>query len=164
MSYAFIREHVADFPIQVMCAVLGVSRSGYYAWASRLESARAVEDRAVAAEIRAFKRVVERGFVAHRATESINIFFGDVDRVGDRPRLPRSRLIDQAVQTAGRKPPAPRRHRDTRDPKPLRDRQIGHAVRREQHDLRPHRIRPSDLPPPCPRPQFRPLGVARGWR
>jgi putative transposase len=53
VSYGFIREHVADFPVQVMCEVLGVSRSGYYAWASRLESARAVEDRAVSAEIRA---------------------------------------------------------------------------------------------------------------
>jgi transposase InsO family protein len=52
MSYAVIREHAADYPIEVMCEVLGVSRSGYYAWASRLESARAVEDRAVAAEIR----------------------------------------------------------------------------------------------------------------
>jgi putative transposase len=53
VSYAFIREHAADFPIQVMCEVLAVSRSGYYDWASRPESARAVEDRAVAAEIRA---------------------------------------------------------------------------------------------------------------
>jgi len=35
VSYAFIRDHVADYPIQVMCEVLGVSRSGYYAWASR---------------------------------------------------------------------------------------------------------------------------------
>ena len=52
MSYAFIQDHVADFPIQVMCEVLGVSRSGYYDWAKRPESARAVEDRAVAAEIR----------------------------------------------------------------------------------------------------------------
>jgi len=31
-----------------MCEVLGVSRSGYYAWARRPESARLVEDRAVA--------------------------------------------------------------------------------------------------------------------
>ena len=53
MSYAFIHDHVADYPIQVMCEVLGVSRSGYYDWASRPESARAVEDRAVASEIRA---------------------------------------------------------------------------------------------------------------
>jgi putative transposase len=53
MSYAFICEHVADFPVEVMCEVLGVSRSGYYAWASRAESARAAADRALAAEIRA---------------------------------------------------------------------------------------------------------------
>jgi putative transposase len=52
MSYGFIRDHVANYPIEVMCEVLEVSRSGYYAWASRPESARAVEDRAVAAEIR----------------------------------------------------------------------------------------------------------------
>src|SRR3954465_14791709 len=53
MSYAFIRDHVVGFPIQVMCEVLGVSRSGYYDWANRPESPRDVEDRAVAAEIRA---------------------------------------------------------------------------------------------------------------
>ena len=53
MSYAFIRDRVAEYPIEVMCAVLGVSRSGYYAWANRPENPRAVEDRAVAAEIRA---------------------------------------------------------------------------------------------------------------
>ena len=52
MSYAFIREHVAVFPVEVMCEVLGVSRSGYYAWASRRESARVAADRALAAEIR----------------------------------------------------------------------------------------------------------------
>ena len=49
----FIHDHVADFPVQVMCEVLGVSRGGYYAWASRTESARAADDRALAAEIRA---------------------------------------------------------------------------------------------------------------
>src|SRR5512132_3249228 len=79
----------------------------------------------------------------------------------DLARSTRAGLIGQAVQAAGRKPPAPRRHSDTRDPEPLRDRQIGHAVRREQHDLRPHRIRASDLPPPCPRLQFAPLSFVQ---
>ncbi len=41
----FIHDHVADFPVQVMCEVLGVSRGGYYAWASRAESARTADDR-----------------------------------------------------------------------------------------------------------------------
>ena len=49
----FIHDHVADFPVQVMCELLGVSRGGYYAWAGRAESARAADDRALAAEIRA---------------------------------------------------------------------------------------------------------------
>lgn len=49
----FIQENVADFPVQVLCEVLGVSRSGYYAWARRAESARATADRALSAEIQA---------------------------------------------------------------------------------------------------------------
>ena len=49
----FIRDNVASFPVPVLCAVLGVSRSGHYGWASRPESARAAEDRVLAAEIRA---------------------------------------------------------------------------------------------------------------
>jgi transposase InsO family protein len=47
----FIKANVADFPVNVMCEALGVSRSGYYAWASRAGSARAAADRALAAEI-----------------------------------------------------------------------------------------------------------------
>jgi putative transposase len=49
----FIRDNVAGFPVPAMCEVLGVSRGGYYAWVARPESARAAEDRALAAEIRA---------------------------------------------------------------------------------------------------------------
>lgn len=49
----FIKTNVAEFPVAVMCEVLGVSRSGYYDWAGRAESARAAEDRALAGEIRA---------------------------------------------------------------------------------------------------------------
>ncbi len=53
MSYAVIRDSVAEFPIQLMCEVLGVSRSGYYAWRRREVSEHARADRALAGEIRA---------------------------------------------------------------------------------------------------------------
>lgn len=52
MSYAFIAENFADFPVQAMCAVLGVSRSGYYAWVSRPGSPRDLADGALASAIR----------------------------------------------------------------------------------------------------------------
>jgi transposase InsO family protein len=52
----FIQENVADFPVQILCEVLGVSRSGYYAWARRAESARIAADRALSAEIQAAHR------------------------------------------------------------------------------------------------------------
>ena len=49
----FIKANVADFPVEVMCELLGGSRSGDNAWASRAESTRAAAaDRAPAAAIR----------------------------------------------------------------------------------------------------------------
>jgi putative transposase len=41
------------YPVRILCAALGVSPSGYYAWRSRGPSARAVSDAALALEIRA---------------------------------------------------------------------------------------------------------------
>lgn len=41
MKYAWIREHRDSFPVAVLCEVLEVSPSGYYAWCDREPSPRA---------------------------------------------------------------------------------------------------------------------------
>lgn len=57
MRYAFIAAHVVEFSIVVMCRVLKVSRSGYYAWLGRPESDRDLENRDLVERIKSvFKR------------------------------------------------------------------------------------------------------------
>ncbi|MFM8584300.1 MAG: IS3 family transposase [Planctomycetaceae bacterium] len=53
MRYAFIEEHRQQWPIAVVCEVLGVSRSGFYAWRRRPPSAQAQRREALTQEIRA---------------------------------------------------------------------------------------------------------------
>ena len=52
MKYAFIAEHQTELAIQVLCRVLQVSASGYYAWLRRPPSRRQQENDALLAEIR----------------------------------------------------------------------------------------------------------------
>jgi putative transposase len=53
MKYAFIAAHEQEFTVKEMSRVLGVSRSGYYAWKGRLPSERARANEALLVEIRA---------------------------------------------------------------------------------------------------------------
>lgn len=52
MKYAFIQQHASEFPAAAQCRVLGVSRSGYYDWCKRPESARMKRDRELLQAIR----------------------------------------------------------------------------------------------------------------
>jgi putative transposase len=49
--FGFIAATKAEHSIQLMCRVLGVSRSGFHAWATRAPSARALADQALSGRI-----------------------------------------------------------------------------------------------------------------
>ena len=51
MKYQFMAEHCGDYPVTVMCHVLEVSVSGYYAWHKREPSQHSREDAALAAKV-----------------------------------------------------------------------------------------------------------------
>lgn len=51
MKYQFVAEHQQEYPITLMCQVLEVSVSGYYAWCKRPVSAHQREDARLAAAI-----------------------------------------------------------------------------------------------------------------
>jgi transposase InsO family protein len=51
MKFAFIASKEVAFPVDTMCRVLAVSRSGYYAWKKRPEPRRKAQDEQLAAEI-----------------------------------------------------------------------------------------------------------------
>ncbi len=55
--YRFIQAEKAEYPVTVLCRVLQVARSGYYAWARRGVSARAAADKELTNQI---TRVHER--------------------------------------------------------------------------------------------------------
>jgi transposase InsO family protein len=56
VKFAFIAAEKAWAPVAVLCKILAVSRSGYYAWEERGPSARAAEDEKLAVQIAAIHK------------------------------------------------------------------------------------------------------------
>jgi hypothetical protein len=52
MKFAFIEQHASTWPVNVMCRMLGVSRSGYYDWHGRPPSARTTANLALLGDVR----------------------------------------------------------------------------------------------------------------
>lgn len=52
MRYEYIREHRQEFSVKRMCQLLGVTRSGYYAWQAEKQGPRALENRVLVEQIR----------------------------------------------------------------------------------------------------------------
>lgn len=75
MKFAWMNQHQADYPVAMMCRLLGVSRSGYYAWLDRPVSAAATrraelieqvrrahaESRGIYGSPRVYRELVARG-------------------------------------------------------------------------------------------------------
>lgn len=61
----------ANFPITLMCRVLEVSRSGYYAWRRRPESRRSREDRRLVVSIKAVHERSKRRYGSPRVTREL---------------------------------------------------------------------------------------------
>ena len=52
MRYAFIKDHTQEHPVRLMCQVLDVHPSGFYAWCANPLSARSKENQAVTGKIK----------------------------------------------------------------------------------------------------------------
>lgn len=78
MIFGFIASEKAEHSIKLMCRVLGVSRSGYHAWATRPPSARALEDEQLTERITRIHKARRRVYGAPRiqldlAEENIHV-------------------------------------------------------------------------------------------
>ncbi len=97
MKYQFIEQHKQEFSIAVMCKVLRVSESGFYAWRKRPTCQRKREDAQLTQEIR-------QVFVRHRGrygSPRIHVELKDQGRSIARKRV--ARLMREADMSARRK-------------------------------------------------------------
>lgn len=66
MRYQFIREHREEFSVQRMCQLLGVTRSGYYAWQPDQVSRRELENRVLVEQIRVEHKISRQTYGSPR--------------------------------------------------------------------------------------------------
>ena len=66
MKFAFIRDHLREFPVDLTCQVSGVSRSGYYAWSRRPPSRQAQRSAELVERIRQVHAASRRNYGSPR--------------------------------------------------------------------------------------------------
>jgi putative transposase len=80
VRFTFIEAKKAQFPVSAMCRILEVSNSGFYAWCSRPESARARDDRRLKVRIRASHEASKRRYGSPRIHEDLKAAGEQVSR------------------------------------------------------------------------------------
>ena len=71
MKFEFIRAEKACYPVTVLCSVLEVSPSGFYAWCKRLPSARARSDAQLAVQVAAVHKRSRRTYGSPRVQRDL---------------------------------------------------------------------------------------------
>ena len=72
MKFAFINQHLAaSFSVELCCDVLEVSRSGYYEWVKRPQSARAMRREELAAKIRRVHEENRKAYGSPRVCQAL---------------------------------------------------------------------------------------------
>jgi transposase InsO family protein len=66
MKYRFIDMVRGEFPVRRVAAVIGTSRSGYYAWKGRKPSKRAVENKALLDQVKAIHKKSRKSYGSPR--------------------------------------------------------------------------------------------------
>jgi putative transposase len=72
VTFAVIKDHLAEFPVEVCCHVLAVSRSGYYAWRDRPASERARRRAELAEKIRRVHEQNRRVYGSPRVCQALH--------------------------------------------------------------------------------------------
>ena len=71
MKFAFIQKELTDYPVEVCCHVLGVSRAGYYAFRDRPRSARQQRHEALAVKVKAVHEENRRVYGSPRIHQAL---------------------------------------------------------------------------------------------
>jgi putative transposase len=92
--FRFVEQEKERYPVRVLCAALGVSPSGYYAWRSRGPSARERSDAALVEKIRQFHR-------RSRGTYGVPRIWADLAEAGHRVSRKRVARLMRRDRLAG---------------------------------------------------------------
>lgn len=65
-KYQFVASQASEYPVSVLCRVLGLARSGYYSWKQQAPSARAQRDHELSAQIRTVFRASRQSYGSPR--------------------------------------------------------------------------------------------------
>ena len=66
MKYRFVKQAQDRYPVAIMCEMLGISRSGYYAWKKRMPSQRELDNQALIKHIRRIHQMSRKTYGSPR--------------------------------------------------------------------------------------------------